>query len=89
VSRRRPDIEVSDHAVLRYLERVEGVDIEGLRCRIARTVAIAAEQPMATGVISNGFVYKLRGAVVTTVVPNNQLDYAEAQSHGRPRRRRR
>ena len=59
------------HAVLRYLERVEGIDLEALRRKIARTVDQAARQG-ATGVVVNGFCYKLvqdaaAGPVVATV----------------------
>ena len=41
-------IEVTDHAVLRYLERVAGVDIEGLREEIKK------ESSIAGGVLGDG-----------------------------------
>ncbi len=31
-------IRVTDHAVLRYLQRVDGVDVEGVRQRIAESL---------------------------------------------------
>ena len=38
---KRGRLHVTDHAVLTYLERVHGVDIEGLRRRIARNADLA------------------------------------------------
>ena len=35
---RRAEFQVSDHAVLRYLERVEGLDVEAFRDKIAGDV---------------------------------------------------
>jgi len=35
-------IEVSDHAVLRYLERVEGYDIDTLRSELAKSIPESA-----------------------------------------------
>ncbi len=64
MTRRR--IHVSDHAVLRYLERVRGVDLRAVRRAIAREVANGVEHE-ACGVIRDGLTYKLVGAVVVTV----------------------
>ncbi|MFN4172767.1 MAG: hypothetical protein ACK4GW_13535 [Pseudorhodobacter sp.] len=70
--KRRPRIDVSDHAVLRYLERVGGFEIESLRAEIAARVSDAAAIG-ASGVVIDGFSYKIRpgamGLVVTTVLP--------------------
>jgi hypothetical protein len=68
---KKPRHNVSDHAVVRYLERVRGVDIARLRAKIGK----AAEQALdlgACGAISGGFVYKIRDGVVTTIVAHNQ-----------------
>lgn len=61
-------IRVTDHAVLRYLERVVGIDVEAARAQIAAKVAIAREHPGASGVRSDGYSYRLRGDAVTTVL---------------------
>lgn len=62
-------VHVSDHALLRWLERVEGVDVEALRRRIAKAVRRGAEEG-AEGVRFEGVTFKVqynpRGAVVTT-----------------------
>lgn len=66
-------IPVSDHAVLRYLERVEGLDIERLRREIGARVDLAVDLG-ACGVIIDGFSYKIEGGVVTTVLRMSQCD---------------
>lgn len=59
---KHPRTHVSDHAVLRYLERVAGFDIEALRREIGRKVDRAAVAG-ASGVVIDGMVYKLVGAL--------------------------
>lgn len=71
---KKPLIRVSDHAVLRWLERVKGMDIEAIRSEIGQRVDLALEHPGASGVVSGGYVYKLRGDVVTTIMPQSQRD---------------
>ena len=40
MSNKATDIRVSDHAIVRYLERIEGMDIDALRRRIAGGVGL-------------------------------------------------
>lgn len=67
---------VSDHAVLRYLERVGGFEIEALRQQIADRLEPAASTG-AESVVIDGFRYVLRsdsgGPVVTTVLGKGWL----------------
>lgn len=63
---KKPRHPVTDHAVIRYLERVQGVDIEGLRRQIGRLVDHGLEAG-ACGVISGGFVYRIEGGCVVTI----------------------
>ena len=71
---KHPRTHVTDHAVLRYLERVEGIDIEAVRRRIGhavdRTVDRAAGMG-ACGAVIDGWCYRLepgeKGPVVVTV----------------------
>lgn len=65
-------IRISDHAVLRYLERVCGLDIKAVRAEIARRAGLAAEHPGASAVISGGFAFRLRGDVVITLTPRHR-----------------
>lgn len=69
---KKPIAQVTDHAIVRYLERVLGMDIEAVRRKIGRTVDLALEHEGSNGVVSDGFVYKLRGNKVTTITPHNQ-----------------
>lgn len=71
---KKPIVRVTDHAVLRYLERVKGVDVEALRAEIGRTVDLALEHPGANGVCHGGFVYRLQRATVVTITPQHQPD---------------
>ena len=79
-------IKVTDHAVLRYLQRVEGVDIEGVR----RLIADSANKPWADKVVmfagSTPFKIKapnliccVRAGVVTTCYRN--VERHGAQQH--------
>ncbi|WP_226779541.1 hypothetical protein [Oceaniglobus trochenteri] len=65
---------VSDHAVLRYLERVKGLDVEAVRREIGHLVDIHLDHPGASGVINGGFSYRIRGGVVTTVIRIHSCD---------------
>ena len=66
---------VTDHAVLRYLQRVQGVDVEAVRRAMRKTVHnVAEDHPGANGVIADGFLYRIRGDAVVTVMPHNQQD---------------
>ncbi len=62
-------VTVSDHAVLRYLERVASMDIERIRRSIGRSID-AVMLKGATGVIIDGIRCRIDAGsgVVTTVV---------------------
>lgn len=66
-------IPVSDHAVLRYLERVQGVDVERIRREIGARVDQAVDLG-ACGIIIEGYSYKIEDGVVTTVLPAHRCD---------------
>lgn len=57
---------VTDHAVLRYLERVEGLDVEKVRREIGRRVDRGVDL-RASGVVIDGWKYVLSplGTVLT------------------------
>ena len=77
---KRPRTEVTDHAIIRYLERVQGFDIEALRANIAARVDEAACAG-ALAVTIDGFRYMFqngeRGPVLTTIL----LARMETSSH--------
>ncbi|SMH35978.1 hypothetical protein [Maritimibacter sp. HL-12] len=75
---KKPRVQVSDHAVIRYLERVPGMDVETIRREIGRKVDRGADLG-ACGVQIGGFVYKIRDGVVTTVLLASQPETGQRQ----------
>ncbi|WP_238121976.1 MULTISPECIES: hypothetical protein [unclassified Xanthobacter] len=75
---RPPSPTVSDHAVLRELERRFGIDVEAVRRDIATRVR-AAVAAGAVGVVADGLRYILRGSHVVTVIRGDRSAVAEAQ----------
>jgi hypothetical protein len=71
---------VSDHAVLRYLERIEGIDIEAARREIAARVDRVIGDPRVvavpddSGVVIDGFAYRMQAGVVVTILKVNHAD---------------
>lgn len=70
---KKPIVIVSDHALVRYIERVLGVDVETLRREIGRRVDRGAELG-ACGVEVDGWLYKLQDGTVTTVFEASRPD---------------
>lgn len=65
---KKPNVPVTDHAVIRYLERVQGFDVEAVRREIRRKVSLVLEHPTATGILIDGFRYVLaQGAVISII----------------------
>lgn len=61
---------VSDHAVLRYLERVKGLDIEAIRAELTSPmIDQAAAFGCDTIIRGDGSRFKLHGDIVATVLP--------------------
>lgn len=82
---KKPRAHVSDHAVLRYLQRVHGVDIEGLRRRIGRVADLAVEHN-ASSVLVGGHRYLVRDGVVVTVEPHRQRRFGPRRSKTKSRK---
>jgi hypothetical protein len=72
---KKPSVVVSDHAVLRYLERVGGFNVEGLRRDIQRRMVKTVTGIGAQSVVVEGhrFVVKQTddALVVVTVLDKN------------------
>lgn len=64
---------ITDHAVIRYLERVKGVDVDALRHEIGKLVTHGVEQG-ACGVTVAGFNYRIEGGCVVTVQSGGRHD---------------
>ncbi|MBB5046770.1 hypothetical protein HNR60_001518 [Rhodopseudomonas rhenobacensis] len=71
---RRSGINVSDHALLRLLERAGAVDVEALRRAVATSIGRAVLVAESIGasefvIVADGLSYVVKNGVVTTVFP--------------------
>ncbi|TMV09842.1 hypothetical protein FGK63_01870 [Ruegeria sediminis] len=80
---KKPMAHVTDHAVLRYLERVKGLDVETIRREIGHIVDLAVDHPAACGVVSGGFVYRMQEGAVITVIPQASADLRTGRARGK------
>ncbi|MGD0640275.1 MAG: hypothetical protein ABSC22_05960 [Roseiarcus sp.] len=69
-------LSVSDHALVRFLERAGGLDVEALRARLTASLARAADAAAALGVAeftvkADGLAYLVSAGVVVTVMPDD------------------
>lgn len=71
-NRPAPVPRVSDHALLRYLERVKDVDIEAARAEILTPAVTAAIIQGASGVIVGKVKFVVSGATITTTLGEEQ-----------------
>ena len=63
-------VDISDHAVLRFLERVKGVDIEAVRAEMQTPALTLADEFGAPFLIGrNGERLAIRDGIVVTVLP--------------------
>lgn len=65
-------VRVTDHALVRFLERAGGLDVEGLRASIAASLERAATAAALLGadevdVHADGLVYVVRDGTVITI----------------------
>lgn len=78
----KTDIRVTDHAVLRYLERAHGLDIEAVRDHLAGR-AMTGVQLGASAVIIEGVKLILKDSVLITVYKHRWPSWRAEQSGGR------
>jgi len=69
VARPARGLNISDHAVLRYMERVRGVDMEAIRAEIAAAVAEGQQIAPDTVAGTKREAYILAHGQVVTVLP--------------------
>lgn len=74
-----PRPHVTDHAVLRFLERVHGVDVEAARRHIAGRCTNGNSKG-AVGVLADGVRYVIRNScVVTVLLPHMPQSLVQAE----------
>ncbi len=77
-------LRVSDHAVLRYLERAMDLNIEVVRAHIASVCGTAAAC-RAVCVRAEGLRFEIADKTVTTVKPDHQLPARNSQLRSQQR----
>jgi hypothetical protein len=80
---KKPIAYVTDHAVLRHLERVQGIDIESVRRELGLKVDAAIEAG-AAATVADGIRYVLVEDRLVSCIPVKSIP----QRNGRKRRRR-
>jgi len=71
IAKRQPagfEPRVSDHAVLRYIERTKGYDVEAVRREILTPEVCAALRAGASAYTVNGVSFKAHNGTLTTVI---------------------
>ena len=63
-----PEPRISDHAMLRYVERVMGIDVEAIRTEILTDHVKSALRTGATGVTVNGVKMVAKDGCIVTVL---------------------
>ena len=76
-----PSIRVTDHAVLRYIERRHGIDVDALRSHIA-TLAVTGVEHGASAVVTEGVRIVLRGQTVVTVLDKRMVAFPREENRG-------
>ena len=66
LKKRNPNI-ISDHALVRYLDRVKGVDVDKMKQEMSTDILKSSVNQGATSVRIDGFTYVIRNKIVTTV----------------------
>lgn len=69
---------VSDHAVLRYMERVQGMNVEGVRTHIGM-VCRSAVNAGAASLKTEGVEFQFANRAVVTVTPKSRAPTATRQ----------
>lgn len=69
-----PHLRVSDHALVRFLARAGGFDVETLRGAIEQSLYRANSAAMRIGardfaIVADGLVYVVRDNVIVTILP--------------------
>ena len=78
---KKPAVPVTDHCVIRYMQRVMGLDIEAVRQKIAEAVGPAVRAG-AIGLTKDGFNYRISDGAVITVMPAGSAQLTRADNRG-------
>lgn len=79
-------MKISDHAIVRYLERVKGLDIEAIRKEILPEIAIKAVTLWGNGYYPIGGTHQIRvknGSVITVLAKDMKIKQIRRKMHTR------
>lgn len=70
-------LRVSDHALVRFLDRAGGLDVEGVRAALEQALERARQHANRLGarsydVKADGLTYRVRSGTVVTIVPDER-----------------
>lgn len=74
---------ISDHALLRFFERVLGVDVEQLRTRLLTPAIVEAIKAGATSIVADGMTFVIDDCVIVTTLGPGQCPNARKRTHAR------
>jgi hypothetical protein len=83
----RPRLQISDHALLRWLERSGALDVEALRQSLEGSLQRAADAAAAIeaerfSIVADGLIYLVRDGVLVTVYQDDGLHtHVRAAAH--------
>jgi hypothetical protein len=75
--RSRPveDVHITDHALLRYVERVFGIDVDALRRQILTDGVTKGIEHGASTITVNGIQFRVKDRSIVTVIGGDQKTY--------------
>jgi len=75
---------ITDHALLRYIERVHGIDVEAMKSWLLNDAVKSAVVSGAASCIQDGLKFVIKGSSVVTVVPTKLRNPKRFQSKRPP-----
>jgi predicted nuclease with TOPRIM domain len=86
-SRPAEDIHITDHALLRYVERVFGIDVDAVRREILTDGVARCIELGASTITVKGIQFRVRDRSIVTVIGSDQKNYRKnSKAHHRGRR---
>jgi len=86
-SRPAEDIHITDHALLRYVERVFGIDVDAVRRQILTDGVAKCIELGASTITVNGIQFRVKDRSIVTVIGSNQKPHRKkSKAHHRGRR---
>jgi hypothetical protein len=86
-SRPTEDVRITDHALLRYVERVFKIDVDALRRQILTDGVVKGIEHGASTITVNGIQFRVKDRSIVTVIGSDQKTHRKtSKAHHRGRR---